>query len=146
MITFAAATCTAIEHQLQWLLDYTDPARKIALFTPHAVVGNSQLNEALTGRTTLGAEPSTDLTAWNRQARVTMVHCPICKVEASPPLKTGPNDGFDCPNHGRFKVSETVLDVPAFRDAPRQQWETALKRAKALPQIPGLPCITSYHF
>ena len=75
-----------------------------------------------------------------------MVHCPICNAEASPPAKTGLAGGFDCPNHGRFKVSGDVLDTPAFRDAPRQQWEAALKRAKGLPQIPALPCITSYHF
>ena len=66
-------------------------------------------------------------------------------AEASPPAKTGLAGGFDCPNHGRFKVSGDVLDTPAFRDAPRQQWEAALKRAKGLPQIPALPCI-SYHF
>ena len=46
---------------------------------------------------------------------------------------------------GRFNA-EDVLDTPVFRDASRRQWEAALKRAKALPQIPALPCITSYHF
>ena len=56
-------------------------------------------------------------------------------AEASPPAKTGLAGGFDCPNHRRFKVSGDVLDTPAFRDAPRQQWEAALKRAKGLPQI-----------
>jgi hypothetical protein len=75
-----------------------------------------------------------------------MVHCPICNAEASPPAKIGLAGGFDCPSHGRFKVSEDVLDTPVFRDASRRQWEAALKRARALPQIPALPCITSYHF
>ena len=76
-----------------------------------------------------------------------MIYRPICKAEASPLPKIGLANGFDCPNHGRFKVSDTVLAMPAFREAPRQQWEAALTKAKASPQPDEWArCITSYHF
>jgi hypothetical protein len=58
--------------------------------------------------------------------------CPICKSEAADLDKVGLADGSDCPNpkHGRFKVSSTVLETPKFRDAPREDWEAALKKGK----------------
>jgi hypothetical protein len=76
-----------------------------------------------------------------------IIHCPICNAEASSLPRTGLANGFDCPNHGRFKVSDTVLAMPAFTEAPRAQWEAALAKAKASPQADEwAPCITSYHF
>jgi hypothetical protein len=83
------------------------------------------------------------LSATSRWCEVTK-WTPSCRFDANGGILG--SDGFDCPSHGRFKVSEDVLDTPVFRDASRRQWEAALKRARALPQIPALPCIISYHF
>ena len=60
-----------------------------------------------------------------------IIHCPICNAEASSLPRTGLANGFDCPNHGRFKVSDTVLAMPAFTEAPRAQWDS---RALSLVQ------------
>ncbi len=59
------------------------------------------------------------------------VICPICKTKAKPLDKVGDFEGFECRNDGRFRVTRSVFDTPALRDAPRQKWEDALKRAKA---------------
>jgi hypothetical protein len=73
--------------------------------------------------------------------------CPICKSEAAVLDKTGAPDGFDCPHHGRFKVSSTVFAVSSFKDASREQWEAALKKAKAkATPDEWAPCITTYDF
>ena len=58
-----------------------------------------------------------------------MTTCPICRSEAAALDKTGA-DGFDCPEHGRFKVAGTVFAEASNKTASREQWETALKRAK----------------
>lgn len=58
-----------------------------------------------------------------------MTICPICKTEAAALDKTGEADGFDCPHHGKFKVSGTAMTTR--QNANRDQWEAALKRAKA---------------
>jgi hypothetical protein len=38
-------------------------------------------------------------------------HCPICGSAAETLDKTGDADGFDCPQHGKFKVSSTTLSI-----------------------------------
>ena len=55
--------------------------------------------------------------------------CPICQSEAKPLDRTGDAEGFDCPQHERFKVGGTALSTKS--DASREQWEAALKKAKA---------------
>jgi hypothetical protein len=70
--------------------------------------------------------------------------CPICKEEVSALDKVDTSDGFDCPAHGRFKVSSTVLATKG--DATREEWEAALKRAKAKKPDDWAPLITSYDF
>jgi hypothetical protein len=54
--------------------------------------------------------------------------------------------GFDCPQHGKFKVSGSVLGSDAFLGAVRQQWEAALEKAtrRAIPD--AWPCITTSDF
>src|SRR5262245_8519497 len=37
--------------------------------------------------------------------------CPICKTKALPLGRTGDAMGFDCPEHDKFKVSDTVLSI-----------------------------------
>ena len=54
-----------------------------------------------------------------------MTKCPICKAEAKELDKVGLADGFDCPNHQRFRVSETVIASPELMRKPRQDWEEA---------------------
>jgi hypothetical protein len=76
-----------------------------------------------------------------------MATCPICKTEVAALDKTGNTDGFDCPNHGRFKVSGTVLAIPILRDADPEQWEAALRLAKAKAKPDEwAPCITTLDF
>lgn len=73
--------------------------------------------------------------------------CPICKLQVAALDKVGLADGFDCPNDGRFKVSETVLSTPQPMARPRDDWEAAFKNAKAIKQPDErAPCITTYHF
>jgi hypothetical protein len=57
--------------------------------------------------------------------------CPICKTKAKPLDDTGGYTGFECVNDGRFHVSRSVFDTQALREASRQKWGDALKRAKA---------------
>jgi len=44
--------------------------------------------------------------------------------------KIGDTIGYDCGEHGRFRVVETIF-ATADIDRPRAEWEAALKRAKA---------------
>jgi hypothetical protein len=73
-----------------------------------------------------------------------MANCPICKSEAAELDKTGNADGFDCPNHSKFKVSSTVLATKS--DATREQWEAAFKKAKARQPDAWAPLIQTYDF
>ena len=58
--------------------------------------------------------------------------CPICKSKAKPldQTQTGDPAGFDCPKHKRFKVAESVFAVTRTKDAPPEQWERALEKAR----------------
>ena len=69
------------------------------------------------------------------------VQCPICDTECSPLPRDGDAAGFDCPKHGRFKVSDTV-----FSRNLRGDWEAALERAKANAATGELPTIRTYDF
>ncbi len=73
-----------------------------------------------------------------------MPTCPICGSEAEALPKTGDAEGFDCPQHGQFKVSGTVLRSEPIAD--RQTWETALERAKQTTEPGGWPRITTHDF
>jgi len=74
----------------------------------------------------------------------THTKCPICGARAKPLDRTGDAAGFDCPNHDRFKVTDSVFAVR--NEHTRKQWEAALKRAK-LKAKPGVwPVITTYDF
>jgi hypothetical protein len=57
--------------------------------------------------------------------------CPICRTTAKPLDKISDATGFECMNHGRFRVARSVLDTPALVAKPTQEWEAALNRAKA---------------
>lgn len=70
-------------------------------------------------------------------------HCPICKVKTKPLDKVGDADGFDCPNHGKFKVGGTIWSVPAKANASREAWEAALKRARERTKPGEWPAIHS---
>ena len=71
------------------------------------------------------------------------VTCPICKSEAKLLDKTGDATGYDCPEHGRFRVASSVLATK--QDARREKWE-ALKRAKERQPNEWAPLITTYDF
>jgi hypothetical protein len=72
--------------------------------------------------------------------------CPICGEKAKPLDKVGDADGFECANHDRFRVVGSVFAIPALRDATRQKWEDALKRAKARQLGAWAPTITTDDF
>jgi hypothetical protein len=74
------------------------------------------------------------------------VTCPICKDRAKLLDKTGDADYFECRNDGWFRVSGTVLAVPALRDASKQRWENALSRARARQFGDWAPTITTHDF
>ena len=69
------------------------------------------------------------------------VQCPICDTECSPLPRVGDAAGFDCPKHGRFKVSDTV-----FSRNLRGDWEAALERAKENAMAGEPPTIRTYDF
>jgi hypothetical protein len=72
---------------------------------------------------------------------------PIRKLEVAALDKVALVDGFDCPNDGRFKISETVLSTPELAARPGEDREAAPKKAKAIKQPDEwAPCITTYHF
>ena len=56
-------------------------------------------------------------------------------------LTGGDAAGFDCPKHGKFKVSDTV-----FSRNLRGDWAAALARAKAHVAEGELPTIRTYDF
>lgn len=66
--------------------------------------------------------------------------CPICGTKAKPLDKIGDATGFECVNDGKFRVAR------GLRDAPRQKWEVALKRARARQPSEWAPTITGYDF
>jgi TIR domain len=72
--------------------------------------------------------------------------CPIRKTRAKPLNKIGDADGFECANDGRFRVSGTVLAAPAQREASRQRWEDALRRARARQPEEWAPTLMTYDF
>jgi hypothetical protein len=74
------------------------------------------------------------------------VICPICKTNAQPLDKIGDFDGFECATHERFRAADSVLQTPALRDAPREKWEAALKKAKARQPGEWAPKILTYDF
>jgi len=75
-----------------------------------------------------------------------MAICPICKSTAEALDKVGDGDGFDCPTHGKFKVASSVFAIPALNNSSREQWETALNRAKQKANPGEWPLIRTYDF
>ena len=73
-----------------------------------------------------------------------MATCPICKSEAAPLDRTGDAEGFDCSQHGKFKVSSTVFATRS--GATLEQWEKALRRARARQPNEWAPCIIDSDF
>jgi hypothetical protein len=70
--------------------------------------------------------------------------CPICKTKALPLGRIGDAMGFDCPEHDKFKVSDTVLSL--LREKTREQWEAALAKAKQRTKPGEWPLVSSYDF
>ena len=70
--------------------------------------------------------------------------CPICKSSVKPLHKTNDTDGFDCPRHGKFRVSRTTVSTKS--GAPPEQWEAAFKTAKAHTAANESPVIQDADF
>jgi hypothetical protein len=75
-----------------------------------------------------------------------MTVCPICKSDTKPLARTWDHDGFDCPQHGKFKVHGTVLVVEAYMNAGQEKWKAALDKAKARTKPGEWPLMLSYDF
>jgi hypothetical protein len=73
-----------------------------------------------------------------------MTTCPICKSEATALNRTGDAEGFDCPQHRKFKVAGSVFATRS--DATPEQWETALNRARARQPNEWAPVIQDGDF
>jgi hypothetical protein len=74
------------------------------------------------------------------------VTCPICKTEAQPLDTIGDADDFECATHERFRLAGSVFGTPALREAPREKWEAALKRARARQPGEWAPTVTTKDF
>jgi hypothetical protein len=72
--------------------------------------------------------------------------CPICGSATEEPAKTGDAKGFECPQHGKFKVADRILGSDAFLNAARPQWEAALQKARKRTVPDAWPCIVSSDF
>ncbi|MFL6799056.1 MAG: hypothetical protein ACJ8F3_16780 [Xanthobacteraceae bacterium] len=58
--------------------------------------------------------------------------------------KVGDADGFECSQHGRFKVAATVFEDIRCKNASAKQWEAALQRAKERTAPDKWPTIMTY--
>jgi len=56
--------------------------------------------------------------------------CPICNSPAEELDRTGEATGYSCPTHGNFKVANKVFAKEGSEDYTREQWETALDKAR----------------
>jgi hypothetical protein len=71
--------------------------------------------------------------------------CPICKANVKLLDKIGDATGYDCGEHGRFRVVDTIF-ATADIDRPREQWEAALKRARDRQPNEWAPLIMTTDF
>ena len=72
------------------------------------------------------------------------INCPICKSKAQELDRTGDATGFDCGEHGKFKVADTVFST--VKATTREQWERALKLAKGRAKLNEWPVIRHFDF
>ena len=66
-----------------------------------------------------------------------MATCPICGSNAGQLDMKGDAKGYDCPSHGKFRVSGSAESWK--ENASHEQWEGALARAKARVTTVRLP-------
>jgi hypothetical protein len=73
-----------------------------------------------------------------------MLQCPICK-SAAEEIDRGLFDGtgFDCKQHGRFRITGTVMKLMDSNEWKRRAWENALLIAKRAAAPGAVPMITS---
>jgi hypothetical protein len=57
--------------------------------------------------------------------------CPICGTKAKPLDRISDATGFECLNHGRFRVADAVKASPTYWNASGEKWERALLRARS---------------
>jgi hypothetical protein len=69
--------------------------------------------------------------------------CPICKSEVKLLDRTGDFTGYDCGEHGRFRVAGSVFATPSLIGASRKKWEAALVSVKKRDPDAWAPLITS---
>jgi hypothetical protein len=72
--------------------------------------------------------------------------CPICGTKAKPLDDTGDYTGYQCLNHGSFRVAGTIKAPPAHNEASEKKWEKALERAKERAPGAAIPTIKDDDF
>ncbi|MGZ7057502.1 MAG: hypothetical protein ACXVK3_18420 [Candidatus Angelobacter sp.] len=60
--------------------------------------------------------------------------------------KIGDATGYDCGEHGRFRVADSIFAIAHLADAPRAQWEATLQRARGRQPDEWAPLIKSEDF
>lgn len=75
-----------------------------------------------------------------------LTSCPICKSQIRELGRTGEATGFDCSEHGKFKVTDTALSTSACKGATRELWERALILAKRRAHKGDWPLMQHYDF
>src|ERR1700704_5656596 len=91
-----------------------------------------------------GGAPAQSLAVREATGGREMVQCPICK-SAAEEIDRGLFDstGFDCKQHGRFRVADTVIRLMQSIKWKRRAWENALMLAKGAAAPGALPLIKS---
>jgi hypothetical protein len=72
------------------------------------------------------------------------INCPICKSKVQELDRTGDSTGFDCGEHGKFKVAGTVFGT--VKEVGREQWERALRLATRRAKLNEWPVIRHFDF
>jgi hypothetical protein len=60
--------------------------------------------------------------------------------------RTGDAIGYACATHGNFKVADSVFAEGRAKDYTREQWETALQKAKQRTKPGEWPVVKSSDF
>jgi TIR domain len=147
------------DHRISYLNVVREDPTKLSVEKAGSLRPSNEWREFMTSKRAVDAHqwPSAHRSSGDQRASASRVSspspssddeltCPICKTTAKPLDKLGDAEGFECLAHDRFRVSESVLAVPALRNSPGRRWEDALRRARARQPGETAPTIMTYDF